>query len=67
MKTLSFLAALMVLWLAVTVLVWLFYRIFRRRDGLKQERLLGEALCKPLRYRGPNWMPITPITGRIAS
>ena len=20
-------------------------------------------LCKPLRYRGPNWMPITPITG----
>jgi hypothetical protein len=44
MKTFSFLAALMVLWLAVSFLLWLFYRIFRRHDGLKQERLLASAI-----------------------
>jgi hypothetical protein len=44
MKTLSFLAALMVLWMAVSVLLWLFYRIFRRHAGLKQERLLASAI-----------------------
>ena len=44
MKTFSFLAALMVLWLAVSFLLWLFYRIFRRHDGLKQERLLTSAI-----------------------
>ena len=44
MKTFSFLATLMVLWLAVSFLLWLFYRIFRRHDGLKQERLLASAI-----------------------
>ena len=44
MKTLSFLAALMIFWLAVSFLLWLFYRIFRRYDGLKQERLLASAI-----------------------
>ena len=34
----------MVLWLAVSFLLWLFYRIFRRHDGLKQERLLASAI-----------------------
>ena len=44
MKTLSFLAALMIFWLAVSFLLWLFYRIFRRYDGLKKERLLASAI-----------------------
>ena len=34
----------MVFWLAVSFLLWLFYRIFRRYDGLKQERLLASAI-----------------------
>ena len=40
MKTFSFLAALMIFWLAVSFLLWL----FRRHDGLKQERLLASAI-----------------------
>ena len=44
MKTFTFLAALMIFWLAVSFLLWLFYRIFRRHDGLKQERLLASAI-----------------------
>ena len=44
MKTLSFLAALMIFWLAVSFLLWLFYRIFRRYNGLKKERLLASAI-----------------------
>ena len=44
MKTLSFLAALMIFWLAVSFLLWLFYRTFRRYDGLKKERLLASAI-----------------------
>ncbi len=34
----------MALWLTVSFLLWLAYRIFRRRDGSRQERLLEEAL-----------------------
>ncbi len=43
MKTFSSLAAVMALWLAVSFLLWLFYRLFRRRDGSKQKRLLSSA------------------------
>lgn len=34
----------MIFWLAVSFLLWLFYRIFRRYDGLKKERLLASAI-----------------------
>ena len=34
----------MALWLAVSFLLWLVYRIFRRRDGSKQKRLLSSAI-----------------------
>ncbi len=44
MKTFSSLAAVMALWLAVSFLLWLAYRIFRRRDGSKQLRLTGNAI-----------------------
>jgi hypothetical protein len=44
MKIFSSLAAVMALWLTVSFLLWLAYRVFRRRDSSKQERLLSEAL-----------------------
>jgi hypothetical protein len=44
MKTFSSLAAVMGLWLAVSFLLWLCYRIFRRRDGSKQKRLVNGAI-----------------------
>lgn len=44
MKTFSSLAAVMALWLGVSFLLWLAYRIFRRRDGSKQIRVIGGAL-----------------------
>jgi hypothetical protein len=45
MKIFSSLAAVMALWLAVSFLLWLAYRVFRRRDSSKQERVLSEALA----------------------
>ncbi|MGB9025254.1 MAG: hypothetical protein WCC40_04725, partial [Rhodomicrobium sp.] len=45
MKTFSSLAAVMALWLTVSFLLWLVYRLFRRRDGSKQTRLLGSAIA----------------------
>ncbi|MGO8953510.1 MAG: hypothetical protein ACLPWS_10535 [Rhodomicrobium sp.] len=44
MKTFSSLAAVMALWLSVSFLLWLVYRLFRRRDGSKQRQLLGSAV-----------------------
>ena len=44
MKIFSSLAAVMALWLTVSFLLWLAYRVFRRRDGSRQERVLGDAL-----------------------
>jgi len=44
MKTFSSLAAVMALWLAVSFLLWLSYRLLRRRDGSKQKRLLADAI-----------------------
>ena len=43
MKIFSSLTAVMALWLGVSFLLWLLYRIFRRRDGSRQERLLNDA------------------------
>jgi hypothetical protein len=43
MKTFSSLAAVMGLWLAVSFLLWAFYRLFRKGDGAKRKRLLGDA------------------------
>ena len=45
MKAFSSLAAVMVLWLAVSFGLWLVYRLLRRRDGSRQERLLSDALA----------------------
>jgi hypothetical protein len=44
MKIFSSVAAVMALWLTVSFLLWLAYRIFHRRDGSRQERLLEDAL-----------------------
>ncbi len=44
MKIFSSVAAVMALWLSVSFLLWLAYRVFRRRDGSRQERLLEDAL-----------------------
>ncbi|MGO9170736.1 MAG: hypothetical protein ACLP7P_02040 [Rhodomicrobium sp.] len=44
MKTFSSLAAVMALWLSVSFLLWLVYRLFRRRDGSKQRQLLSSAV-----------------------
>jgi hypothetical protein len=44
MKIFSSVAAVMTLWLTVSFLLWLAYRVFRRRDSSRQERLLSEAL-----------------------
>jgi hypothetical protein len=43
MKTFSSLAAVMGLWLAVSFLLWLTYRLFRRSDSAKRKRLLSDA------------------------
>jgi hypothetical protein len=45
MKVFSSLAAVMALWLAVSFLLWLLYRLFRHRDGSKQMRLLEGAIA----------------------
>ena len=45
MKIFSSVAAVMALWLTVSFLLWLAYRVFRRRDSSKQELLLSEALA----------------------
>ncbi len=45
MKVYSSLTAVMALWLAVSCLLWLLYRFFRRRDGSKQMRLLDGAIA----------------------
>jgi hypothetical protein len=37
-------AAVMALWLTISFLLWLAYRVFRRRDSSKQEQQLAEAL-----------------------
>ncbi len=44
MKSFSSLAAVMGLWLAVSFLLWLCYRLFRRSDGTKQKRILASAI-----------------------
>jgi hypothetical protein len=44
MKTFSSVAAVMALWLGISFLLWLAYRIFRRHDGSKQMRLIGGAI-----------------------
>ena len=44
MKTFSSLAAVMGLWLAVSFLLWLCYRVFRRRDGSRQINLAENAI-----------------------
>ena len=44
MKIFSSVAAVMALWLTVSFLLWLAYRIFHRRDGSRQERQLEDAL-----------------------
>ncbi|MBI4724130.1 MAG: hypothetical protein HY765_03810 [Rhodomicrobium sp.] len=62
MKTFSSLAAVMALWLAVSFFLWLFHRLFRRRDGSKQKRIVssaigqideGAAIFSALRTRAP--------------
>ncbi len=45
MKIFSSLAAVMALWLAVSFLLWLAYRVFRRRDGSRQEQSLAGAIA----------------------
>ncbi len=44
MKIFSSLAAVVALWLTVSFLLWLAYRVSRRRDSSRQEQLLGDAL-----------------------
>ncbi len=45
MKLFSSLASVMGLWLAVSFVLWLFYRLFRSRDGSKQKRAAAAALA----------------------
>jgi hypothetical protein len=45
MKMFSSLAAVMALWLAVSFLIWLVYRIVRGRDGSKQKRLASAVIA----------------------
>ena len=45
MKIFSSLAAVMALWLTVSFLLWLAYRVFRRRDGSRQEQSLADAIA----------------------
>jgi hypothetical protein len=44
MKAFSSLAAVVALWLSVSFSLWVFYRLFRRRDGSKQKHLTAGAL-----------------------
>jgi hypothetical protein len=44
MKAFSSLAAVVALWLSVSFSLWLFYRLFRRRDGSRQKQLTAAAL-----------------------
>ncbi|HXW21427.1 MAG TPA: hypothetical protein VEK14_00800 [Rhodomicrobium sp.] len=44
MKAFSSLAAVVALWLGVSFSLWVFYRLFRRRDGSKQKHLTAGAL-----------------------
>ncbi len=44
MKAFSSLAAVVTLWLSVSFSLWLFYRLFRRRDGSRQKQLTAAAL-----------------------
>ena len=44
MKAFSSLAAVVALWLSVSFSLWLFYRLFRRRDGSRQKQLAAAAL-----------------------
>ena len=44
MKAFSSLAAVVALWLSVSFSLWLFYRLFRRRDGSRQKQLTANAL-----------------------
>ncbi len=45
MKAFSSLAVVVALWLGVSFSLWLFYRLFRRRDGSKQKQLTAAALA----------------------
>ena len=44
MKAFSSLSAVVALWLSVSFSLWLFYRLFRRRDGSRQKQLTANAL-----------------------
>jgi hypothetical protein len=44
MKAFSSLAVVVALWLSVSFSLWLFYRLFRRRDGSRQKQLTAAAL-----------------------
>ena len=44
MKAFSSLAVVVALWLSVSFSLWLFYRLFRRRDGSRQKQLTAVAL-----------------------
>ena len=44
MKAFSSLAVVVALWLGVSFSLWLFYRLFRRRDGSRQKQLAAAAL-----------------------
>jgi hypothetical protein len=45
MKAFSSLAVVVALWLSVSFSLWLFYRLFRRRDGSRQKQLTTAALA----------------------
>ena len=45
MKAFSSLAVVVALWLSVSFSLWLFYRLFRRRDGSRQKQLTAAALA----------------------
>jgi len=44
MNAFSSLSAVVTLWLGVSFSLWLFYRLFRRRDGSRQKQLTANAL-----------------------
>ncbi len=45
MKAFSSLAAVVALWLGVSLSLWLFYRLFRRHDGSRQKQLAAASLA----------------------
>ncbi len=72
MKTFSSLAAVVALWLGVSFLIWLLYRLLRRRDGSRQNRLAsdalgiideGEAVFNALRSRAPEAIIVGGLSG----